>query len=308
MTSQIIEQLQACKVSTLNQIALLCGTPILSTTKSHRIQNIVSGYNFYQNHIPKRSDRTTLAIDVGIKNFSYCKSIGSTFPLKIKKWDKIDLNERYGSNYTPLIEPNSLLDQKRYLNYIGDSLINDVLKPWDDLVVMETQRTRSNKNTSTLPNVLLNYNLENIIINKTYPGWVLPMTSAKMIGFWFSRFIDPKSTSLMKKDNKILRRELVYSWIDRLYVLPGFDSNKINDKGELLTHLGINTKEKTDDLIDSLLYNLTINSHMINLKDFHDWIKNEKGDLTEFVNMKNQAHIELIQFALDKYKLKLRDI
>lgn len=75
----LIERLRSCKISTLNDLAILTGSPIISTNKSCRIEGLTAGYYFYLNHYHKflstQKQRTTLSIDVGIKNFSYCKII-----------------------------------------------------------------------------------------------------------------------------------------------------------------------------------------------------------------------------------------
>ncbi|KAL1574284.1 Ydc2-catalyt domain-containing protein [Candida albicans] len=171
--SYLIERLRSCKISTLNDLAILTGSPIISTNKSCRIEGLTAGYYFYLNHYHKflstQKQRTTLSIDVGIKNFSYCKSKSSSssstlttsnFPIIITKWDKLNLDTQYGGdNYSSILHKDSILDNKRYLNQLTKSLVNELQPNEYDVVIMEIQRTRSAGNTSTLPTVLLNYTL-----------------------------------------------------------------------------------------------------------------------------------------------------
>ncbi|RLV91662.1 hypothetical protein JA1_003720 [Spathaspora sp. JA1] len=298
----IVDILKSNKVNTLNQIALLCGCPIWSTVKSERILGIKSSIDFYDRLDLKNSKRTTLSIDVGIKNFSYCKSTGGSFPLTITEWDKINLNERYGGSYATMLHQESLLDKKRYLNHITSHVVDDKLIPWADLVVIESQRTRSNNNSATLPNVFLNHTLESLIFSKRYPGLIIPMTSNQMISFWFNRFISPDSMKKLK--TKATRMELAYNWIDVLFTLPNFNSQLTN--ANLLEYLELDAKQKTDDLIDSLLYNLTINCSIGHLTELLNWIENGQH-LTEFVDEKNKFHLQLINPIVDKYDLKLKE-
>ncbi|EGW34521.1 uncharacterized protein SPAPADRAFT_59954 [Spathaspora passalidarum NRRL Y-27907] len=291
-------------ISELLKGTLLCGCPIFSTVKSERILGIKSSIDFYNGHVLKSTNRTTLAIDVGIKNFSYCKSEGSSFPLTITKWDKINLDAKYGMSYSPMLHKESLLDKKRYLNHIASKMIDDKLLPWADLVVIESQRTRSNNNSSTLPNALLNHTLENLIFSKRYPGLIIPMTSNQMISFWFNRFINKESMKKLKS-TKVMRMELTYNWLDVLFTLPSFNSQLSNRN--LLDYLGLDRKQKTDDLIDSLLYNLTLNCTLGHLRDLSNWIEDDGRELTGFVEEKNKIHLHLIRPIIEKYDLEVKD-
>lgn len=321
----LIERLRSCKISTLNDLAILTGSPIISTNKSCRIEGLTAGYYFYLNHYHKflstQKQRTTLSIDVGIKNFSYCKSksskstssstlITSNFSIIITKWDKLNLDTQYGGdNYSLILHKDSILDNKRYLNQLTKSLVNELQPNEYDVVIMEIQRTRSAGNTSTLPTVLLNYTLENLIFGNIYPQIVIPMTSFKMTNFWLHRFITRSTTNTKQlksnNNNKGIRFELMKLWLNKLFILPKYPQNELT-KLDLLKYLKLDKSEKIDDLIDSLLYNLTINCQFQHLAEFHQLMVSNNGDIAQFVHDKNKYHLQLIQPIIDKYELELK--
>ncbi|KAI5950907.1 CCE1 [Candida jiufengensis] len=308
---QLITKLKSCKNSTLNDIAILCGSPILGPTKPSRIEGIISQYNLFQNQFndqfsstPKKS---ILSIDIGIKNFSYCKSHTTdtySWPIEINKWDKLNLNEKYGVNYNPILNDKTIIDQKRYLNYITESLVTDLKPKLSNIKIMEIQRTRSNNNSITLPIIMQNSIFENLMFNKIFPDLCILITSYKMIHFWIYRFITKNSEKNLKKNNKIIRKDLIENWYNKLFTLPNYNEEQLNSKN-ILTYLKLDEKEKTDDLVDSLLYNLLINCQLSHLTDFNK-ILEEDGDLVKFVDDKNQFHIDLIKPVVDKYKLELK--
>lgn len=307
----LIKRLGSCKVSTLNDLAILTGSPVISNNKSCRIEGLTAGYYFYLNHYHKipSTQRSTLSIDVGIKNFSYCKSKSSKFPITITKWDKLNLDNKYGNdNYSLILHKDSILDNKRYLNQLTQLLVNELQPNKYDVVIMEIQRTRSAGNTSTLPNVLLNYTLENLILGYIYPQIVIPMTSFKMTNFWLHRFITRSSTNTKKlkiNHNKGIRFELMKLWLNKLFVLPKYTNLELT-KLDLLKYLNLDKSEKIDDLIDSLLYNLTINCQFQHFNEFHQLMVSNDGDIAQFVHDKNKYHLELIQPIIDKYGLELK--
>ena len=65
-------------------------------------------------------------------------------------------------------------------------------------------------------------------------------------------------------------------------------------------------QKKIDDLIDSLLYNLTINCQFQHLAEFHQLMVSNNGDIAQFVHDKNKYHLQLIQPIIDKYELELK--
>ncbi|KAI5966862.1 CCE1 [Candida pseudojiufengensis] len=313
---QIITKLKSCKISTLNDIAILCGSPILGPTKSKRIEGIISQYNLFQNqflnNVGPTKKQSILSIDIGIKNFSYCKSYTSSnfnWPIEINKWDKLNLNEKYGINYVPVLNPSTIIDQKRYLNFITNSLIDDLKPNLSKIKIIEIQRTRSNNNSKTLPIIMQNSIFENLLLLKIYPEFCFLVTSFKMIHFWIYRFISKTSEKNLKKNNKIIRKEFIFSVFNKLFKIPGYTESKLDSK-KLLEHLKLQKNEKIDDLIDSLLYNLLINCQLNNLYEFNNIInnnnENDNGDLIEFIELRNKFHIDLIKPLIEKYELELK--
>lgn len=309
--SNLIKKLLTYKLATLSKLAVICGIVLPNATKDVKIQYFIDSYKFYMNNYDKNSqNRSVLGIDVGVKHFSYCKSIGSVdtaFPVKVTEWSKINLDERFGKNYQPILNKDSMVDNKRYFEFITRSLV-DQLKPNDsDVVVMEAQRTRSTINTSTLPQVLLSYNLENLIISNAYPKIIIPMTAFQMSNYWIHRFVAHKSVNNAIKNRKGIRFQFIRACKDKLYELPGYGNDKL-DKKKILEYLNLNTNDKIDDLTDSLLYNLTIHSQFQNLKEFHQLISNDyqNCDLQEFIDMKDEYHLELLDPIIKKYELSLK--
>ncbi|KAI5954827.1 CCE1 [Candida theae] len=324
LVGNLSRSLQGYKVSTLNDIALHCGSPILGTTKATRIEGILSQYQLYLTQWHSLTRRNTLSIDIGVKNFSYCKTSTkateseqlniSNWPLLVTHWEKINLDTQYGSSYKPLLHQDTVLDTKRYLNHITNNLITDRLTPESSNVkIMEIQRTRSNNNAKTLPTIMTNHTLENLLLAKMYPDLVIPMTSMKLIHFWLYRFITKESTVKLKRTNKIIRRDLILAWFGKLYQLQEQKQHSVDKSGGLtvsllLEYLGLPQGEKTDDLIDSLLYNLCINCQLNHLAHFHKYVENENndGNLIDFIEDANQFHLGLIEPVVDKYNLDLK--
>lgn len=308
MEGQLVKILLKCTVATLARLAVICGAPAPAAIKDVRIKWFVNNYKFYVDNFNTHSpQKSVLGIDVGVKNFSYCRSIGSSFPIKITEWAKLDLNEKFGKNYQPLIDKETMIDTKRYFQFITKALVDELQPKQSDVVVMEAQRTRSHGNSSTLPSVLLCYNLENLIVSNAYPKIIIPMTAHQMTNYWIHRFVATKAVKNATKNQKAIRFELLKSWKDKLYKLPGYGDEEL-EKKNVLEYLKLDKGEKIDDLMDSLLYNLTITSQFQNLKDFHDLVSTdvEKSDIQGFVDVKDQYHLELIKPVVEKYKLTLK--
>jgi cruciform cutting endonuclease 1 len=305
--------LSKCKVSTLNQIGLLCGFAS-ATTKQNRVQSIISGLELYK-HIEKQyniTDFSVLSVDIGYKNFAYCQNrvdLTSNDPIRIANWNKLNLDETFGSSYTPL-SYSPLHEEKQYQNYIAMKIGCRLSDLSPDITVVETQRTKSNNNQVTLPTILKNYTLENLIYNEFYRLnlLALPMTSAQMISFWINRFICKKSIKLAK-NAKQFRNMLVLSWLSSS-TLVKFDKLNLSNvtpvtKTLLLSSLNLpTTHNKIDDLVDSLLYNLTIIHQLKNQRLLIHYLLNGL-DLTEFVINHNQIQLDLIADLVVKNNLTL---
>mmetsp|Transcript_4301 Transcript_4301/g.4262 ORF Transcript_4301/g.4262 Transcript_4301/m.4262 type:complete len:347 (-) Transcript_4301:1448-2488(-) len=310
----------------LSQVCTSCGLTV-KPRKQDKIDAITNGMQRVAS-LPRNIN--VLAIDVGVKNLSYCRLshidiTGDKRPmLDINKWKKIDLHEQYGSTYRPLTnDMSSLVDSKRYLSYLAFELVNDIVIRHDDtphVIVIENQRTRSNQLLSTLPNVLLNYTLENMVYSTFWTlqqqhSWlkdtvVTPMNASKMTHFWLNRFIDSPKNSETKK----LRIELFFNWICssnapfvHSFILPeDFGALSTLKKSKyLLSQLGLPVvNNKIDDLVDSLLYGLTTHASLQNQHYLLELL-NGNGDLLKFVNDRNTEHFKLIQEVIVQNKLEL---
>lgn len=311
----------------LGQLCVVCGYPV-KPRKQDKIDAIANGVQMVST-LPAKIN--VLAIDVGIKNLSYCKltQIGvreTERPmLDTRRWKKIDLHEQYGARYRPLTnDMTSLVDSKRYLSHLAFELVKDVVAGQEDtphVIVVENQRTRSNKLLSTLPNVLLNYTFENMVYStiwtlqqhkkaKLRDTVVIPMNASKMIYFWLNRFIDcPKSMQTKK-----LRIQLFFNWLyanDSPFVhaleLPDTfrEFTSLQKSRYLLKELDLPVlNNKIDDLIDSLLYALTTHRVLQNQHLLLDYLQSN-GDLSAFIEAVNNQHFKLIQKVILDNDLQL---
>lgn len=300
-------------VTNLNHVAILCGLHIPSAgSKGLRVECITNGLKVL-GPLPKKLN--ILSIDIGIKNFSYCQLNGvdlSTPNLKRHKvsgWNKINLDERYGKFYSPLVSLIDPIDKKRYLNYITEELVKELIhdnlaKP--DIVVFESQRTTSGSGRgSVLPTVLLNYTFETILQNAIYlqtNALIWPMSATRMASLWINRYFD--KFEMKRKNSKSFRLQLFLNCIKnkQLFSLPGFTSldEFIGLKDIELTRLILgklnitDSREKLDDLVDSLLYGLTVVQYLKNQKSVIE-ILEKGGDLIKFIEEQNEKHLEFVR-------------
>lgn len=300
MTHRTISLLR-CSADTLAQLLALCGLPV-QATKAARAQALCDGMKIAAG-LPQKM--RVAAVDMGIKNFSWCQTELGTRP-KVERWTKLDLNVAYGSLFVPLTsDPSSLIDSRRYLAHLAHHIVAEMLRDKPHLIMVETQRTRSNNMKSTLPNVLLNYTLENMIYAVLYNAVpcpvIIPMNAHNMIGYWLNRFVDKSS---LGSNPKKLRIKLVFDWLandtirpfDYSGTLPSdFESLTTPNKGRaLLESLGMPPNEKIDDLVDSLLYALTANHIVHNQKRLAAAIANDE-DIAALTVKMNNLHLRLIR-------------
>jgi cruciform cutting endonuclease 1 len=312
----------------LSQVCTTCGLTV-KPRKQDKIDAITNGMQMVA-RLPAKVN--VLAIDVGVKNLSYCKLSqvgigGDERPtLDIDQWKKIDLHEQYGSTYRPLTnDMTSLVDSKRYLSHLAFELVNDIVIRRDEtphVIVVENQRTRSNQLLSTLPNVLLNYTLENMVystiwtLQQQHPrlrdAMVMPMNASKMSHFWLNRFIDRPQNSQTKK----LRIQLFFNWLygdnDNAPFVHSFnlperfgDFSSLHKSKYLLDQLGLPVvNNKIDDLIDSLLYGLTTHRSLQNQYSLLE-VLNCNSDLLTFAEDRDKEHFRLIQKVIIDNNLEL---
>ncbi|ODV78197.1 Ydc2-catalyt-domain-containing protein [Suhomyces tanzawaensis NRRL Y-17324] len=316
-----LAQLSKLKISHLHLLAQLCGLPVPpKATKAARVANIVSGLTLAS--LVPAAPCTVLAIDIGVKNFSYCAasyaSLQAPPVARVSRWNKLDLHAAYGSSYVPLLLPQSSVDSRRYLNHLCVLAANDLLALRPDVVVMEVQRTRSNNNARTLPNVLVNYTVEALLHSTlTNAGLVVvPMHATSMASFWINRFFKKASLARTKlaSSTKAWRSLLVFESLlpSGAVAMPGFApaSNLLASKkaAALLSHLAIEpaAANKIDDLVDSLLYNLTISAQLHNQHLLVETLASE-GDLVRFICERNAHQVRMVQVLMDRYELELAE-
>lgn len=315
--------LSSLNIKTLNQIALLCGLTVpAGVNKAARVQHIISRLGILDKIRPRSN--TICAIDVGLANLSYCiienASVDSEERSQISSWTVANLHDQFGSSYAPLnshtMETASMLDSRRYLNFLASSLTREISISSLDWVVIETQRTRSNANSVTLPTIMQNYTFENMLIANIHaqnPGVVIwPMASAQMTAFWINRFVTKQSLKAASKNSKSIRHQVLAHWLitnklfDASRVLQSTYSPQAKyGKTWLPMALGL-TAKKLDDLIDSLLYSLTLQWQLRNAHTVRRVMKegNTHG-IHDFVETANQRQIDLIRPVIQQTGLEL---
>lgn len=328
--ANLIQQLSRCKNLVLKEVCLACGFSVKSK-KEDQVMLIVHGLDLF-NKFPRKVN--VLAVDMGLKNFSCCMFQGVDVTgkkqplLRTDSWKKYDLHNVFGNHYVPLYgERDSLMETKRYLSYLSYSIIEDIiLKPqfMPHIVVIETQRTRSNSLSATLPNVLLNYTLENMIYSTLYTlqrnnAWlnemtIVPMTANKMVHFWLKRFL---TDNISSSKTKSIRLELFFDWLDNdegrspflhdLKLVDNFRSmSNIQKSRQILSNLNLPPKDnKIDDLVDSLLYGLTIYKNLQSLHELLRYI--EQGKCIEtYVAQTTAQHVDLIKKLLSSANINTK--
>lgn len=318
--------LEALKQSTLHSFGLHCGFP-LHVNKAGRLQQI-SKLSWLLDKILKNKGKGPLrvvSVDVGIKNFSYCNIKYSSNANHIDKWDVCDLHSKFGfkdplfsrylgsTRYEADKETDSFdtdeeledekkaiadllddsIDSKAYLSRLAVSVVDEFLLSGElpHVITVECQRTRSNTNKLTLPNVMLNHSFEHMLYavlaarqssdSKLSNIAIIPMISNKMVNFWLSRFLVRKKESIAR--TKKLRSELAFSWFQDEAIAPfkyescsplppNFPKLNARHKFQSLANaLDLNvTPKKRDDLIDSFLYNAAFAKQLQHYKEYLD--------------------------------------
>lgn len=312
------------KSTQLQELALHCGY-LTASAKPARIDAIERSAKFANGLLPKNHAAglplRVLSIDVGIKNFSYCKATYVGNAAVVDEWSVMDLHEKYGNN--TLNSSVLVTEEKAYMAKLAVNVVDSLLLPTSrtalvpHIVTVENQRTRSNNSTATLPNVLLNFILEHMIYatiaarKSTHAALsdtqVVSMNSNKMVNFWFARFQDRKKKQSSAK-SKRLRSILLDGWLIDNSIAP-FDLSLLSqllpvDYADMKPaertravnrQLGLPPKQKRDDLVDSLLYNLAIVKQLQHHQELHACIQQDDPDvLASLVDRWNRQHLEYL--------------
>lgn len=357
--------LSTYKAKTLNNILISCGFPSYSK-KSENISSIINGLKlFHENKLIydkiKCKKLTILSIDIGIKNFSYCKSINDITingnrngnrngngngnggsKINLNNWFNINLiNEFPFESITN--DLNSMINTKKHLSHLSNSIINEIIlqDPIPQIISIEVQRTRSNGKNSTLPTILLNYTLENMIYSSFHTHQILekkelkknldssliiPVNSRNLVNFWINRFINKSSIKFNASLTKKLRYQLIINNLKNLNFLS-FENLNIPPNFEKLTtiqklnffkkNLSVKDKNnedndkpskiiKIDDLIDSLLYNLMFYQNLSNQYQLIQCIENNHDLLPEVDNW-NKFNLNLLKDIIIDHDLIIND-
>lgn len=307
--SRTVQVLSKYKSSTLTQVALNCGFPT-EGTKLNKIDLIYNGLKLYN---VTGDNIDILSIDIGIKNFAYCKSKLSDFSnpelknwpnVKLKNWQNVNLNEKFKYN-----QLSNIIDEKNYLSYLSNCIINEIIMitPFPKIITIENQRTRSNGLTATLPTVLTNYTLENMLYSSIYTNklynekfnpLVIPLNSRNMVNFWINRFLKKSNIKFNSLLTKKLRINLVLHLLTNNIIKLDIDLKELSivDKKpnyllKLINAHSSNKISKIDDLVDCLLYNYMMIQFLQNQSTLANVIEHDL-DLDSFVNNLNDKYFE----------------
>lgn len=327
--------MNALKLSTLHSLALHCGYPT-QTTKVARLEAAKSYWPLLD--LLASFPVKILSIDVGVKNFSYCKlqygentsATGGDSPTvaKVAEWNHMNLHDRFGALYDPkTADLTSPVDSKAYLAHLALSVVDSVLAcpNWTpNVITIENQRTRSNSNSATLPNVLLNFTLEHMIYSafaarqmanlRLKATVVMPMNSNKMVNFWLTRFI--AKSKISPAQSKLLRTNLLYGWLSTPqrapFALPDlnlaldFEKQSSRTKSALfLDALSLDHRpNKVDDLVDCALYNFAFCKQLQHHYQLRNVLKDD-GDVTELVQRWDREHCGYLEPLLRTQKVAL---
>lgn len=314
------------KLSVLNSLALHCGYPT-ATTKLARIA-ATSIYDKLYTSLGKHTPLNVLSVDIGIKNFSYCKATYSSIHLdlaQLHEWNHLNLHDKFGAGYTLQTgDENSLVDLKGYMAKLAVDVVDEIFcGGWlPNLITIENQRTRSNGNTSTLPNVLLNFTLENMLYaacraRKLEMGnvSVVPVNASKMMNFWVLRFIG-KGQKLCGSRSKSLRTQLLYGWlalpenapfkVQGLEIPLDFAGLSMRAKNNVvLDQLNFDTRpKKVDDLVDCYLYNMMSVVQLRRHAELKRAIESDQ-DLVELICKWDAEHCKFLDPILAQFNLEL---
>lgn len=308
--------MNSLKASALKSLALHCGYRS-GTTKLARLvaaQKSLDFANRLLRNCRPQDDIRVLSVDVGIKHFSYSKVAYAGSAASIDEWSVLNLHDRFGGAglQDNAVADDNLADAKAYMAHLALSVVDSVFLQRDwvpHIITIENQRTRSNSNQATLPNVLLNFTLEQMLYAafaarqsaaKHLQGvHVVPMNSNKMVNFWLSRFVAPLS-KIPSAKSKQYRTNLVYSWLAEPSLAPfdiasfslGLPSDfasqtALRKKASLKAALGLeDSPVKVDDLVDSFLYNMTMALQL----QRHRELQSGNVDLAELIAKWDRHH------------------
>lgn len=319
--------LASLKLAPLHNAALHCGYPAMGA-KAERLNAIKESSAIYNSF--RLKPLNILSIDVGIKNFSYAKLLYDKVKQKgrgvvLHDWNHVNLHNRFGDTSANSLK--SLL--KPYMAQIAVKVVDEILLggKWEpSLILMESQRTRSNMNSATLPNVLLNYTLEHMIYaayaaRMTIPGKEAPIistNSTKMVNFWINRFIE-KDDRMSPSFSKKIRAGLLFGWLSEPESSPvdlsSISARLPSDFAELsfrkqtaafIDSFSFECRPgKADDLIDCLLYNIASYLQLSHHYELQNYIKKEE-DALPLLQSWDETHINYLKPLLEEFELKLK--
>lgn len=312
-----MNHLRKYKNDTLNQLSVLCGTSI-KPAKHEKCHQLLTNLNFY---LQLPAELNLIGIDIGIKNFSFCRILKfniSSFDnhrsllIDPQDWRTVDLLAQFPAespefqalNKFNQFDLNDVIQSKLYVSYLNSKVLQMLQSNSTkgskslDVLLIESQRIKSNNNKMTLPNILTNYLFESLFYSNLLGAdnkLLLPMNSNKMANFMINRFLD-KANQITSTSSKRLRLRLLEFMVSReLIELPNVanfmsagKSSGITTRKILQWYNGNNPEpiKKLDDFFDSYLYILNFIYNYRNNLYLHHWLVHE-WDIEELIDYLN---------------------
>lgn len=268
-----------------------------------------------------RENYSVLSIDVGVKNFSYCKmeiEADNPYnkPIEIVEWDKLDVLNWYGDQN---LEFNPVNYAALASSIVSRLILGKTARP--DLILIERQRFRSMGSSSVLEAVIRSAVLENMIFASlkslkdyepnNFQYLVQSSSPLIMTSFWesYKTSTDLRFDKLESASRKKHRIELVSDWIlnSKTIKLKGLTKdllsqfsngpnnsrrlNKIVNSINGITKSDSETN-KSDDLADSLLHGITWLRFEKNKQMFNQTLRENPEFLNEKLLEIETNHIE----------------
>lgn len=336
--------MNSLKVSALTRLALHCGYAG-GTTKAARVLACSRAAAVAQRVLASQppGPLNVLSVDVGLKNFSYCKVSYAGGHADVREWSHLNLHEQYGHLHGAKFRAEQLDgaesgecdglggpgEQKAYLASLALAVVDSVFAApaWvPHVITIENQRTRSAANKVTLPNVLLNFTLEHMMYaafaarqttNAALANTlVVPVHANKMVGFWISRFLAANAKFSGAK-SKVYRTQLVHGWLAR----PEHSPFSLSLSGRLPADFAalsyrkrnnavldvvdaLQRPKKVDDLVDCLLYNLQYAMELQHHLQLQEALVRD-GDIPTLIDEWDTQHCSYLEPLLAETPLEL---
>lgn len=262
----------------------------------------------------KNGTLNIFSIDVGLKNFSFCKMQVNTKTLHadssikayltihkptVYQWYKMNLNQftrNESFDFTP--ENYSYMINKLIFELIFPNLGNSTKKETPDIILIERQRFRTMGSHNIFEHILKSNILENMLYSSlntlrlinhhNLKFQLISVNPQVMSSYWVNYYENNKNNYKSITENKIfdkkkneidskqLRIQLVYNWLDNIF--SNNNINKTKESKKLYAPFNLSSDLLNDDKNNEL-------DKILKLK------KNESKKIYELINLMNDLNL-----------------